>query len=91
MQLRRGGSDAPTALDSALRSSELKPALPQRLGFPSKAMHWGEWGLPRSVSTQNLVDWEWQPIAVILPEESHGQRSLVGYSPWALRESDTTE
>ena len=24
----------------------------------------------------------WQPTAVFLPEESHGQRSLVGYSPW---------
>ena len=24
---------------------------------------------------------EWQPIPVLLPRESHGQRSLVGYSP----------
>ena len=24
----------------------------------------------------------WQPTAVFLPGESHGQRSLVGYSPW---------
>ena len=23
--------------------------------------------------------------------ESHGQRSLVGYSPWGRKESDTTE
>ena len=23
--------------------------------------------------------------------ESHGQRSLVGYSPWGPKESDTTE
>ena len=23
----------------------------------------------------------WQPTAVFLPRESHGQRSLVGYSP----------
>ena len=27
----------------------------------------------------------------ILPGESHGQRSLVGCSPWGLKESDTTE
>ena len=27
----------------------------------------------------------------ILPGESHGQRSLVGYSPWGHKESDTTE
>jgi len=26
-----------------------------------------------------------------LPGESHGQRSLVGYSPWGRKESDTTE
>ena len=24
------------------------------------------------------------------PEKSHGQRSLAGYSPWGLKESDTT-
>ena len=28
---------------------------------------------------------------VFLPGESRGQRSLVGYSPWSRRESDTTE
>ena len=27
----------------------------------------------------------------ILPGESHGQRSLAGYSPWVHKESDTTE
>ena len=27
----------------------------------------------------------------ILPGESHEQRSLVGYSPWGLKESDMTE
>ena len=26
-----------------------------------------------------------------LPGESHGQRSLVGYSPWSHKEVDTTE
>ena len=31
----------------------------------------------------------WQPTPVVLPEESHGQRSLVGYSPWGHKESDT--
>ena len=25
---------------------------------------------------------EWQPTPVFLPGESHGQRSLAGYSPW---------
>jgi len=34
---------------------------------------------------------EWQLTAVFLPGESHGQRSLVGYSPWARKELDMTE
>ena len=34
---------------------------------------------------------EWQPTPVFLPEESHGQRSLVGYGPWGCKELDTTE
>ena len=25
---------------------------------------------------------KWQPTPVFLPGKSHGQRSLVGYSPW---------
>ena len=33
----------------------------------------------------------WQPTPVFLPGESHGQRSLVGYSPWDHRELDMTE
>ena len=34
---------------------------------------------------------EWQPTPVILPGESHGQRSLEGYSSWGHKELDTTE
>ena len=34
---------------------------------------------------------KWQPTPVFLPGESHGQRGLVGYSPWGCKESDTTE
>ena len=43
------------------------------------------------------LDWEdpwrrkWQPTPIFLPGDSHGQRSLAGYSPWGPRESDTTE
>ena len=38
------------------------------------------------------VPWrrEWQPTPVFLPGEFHGQKSLVIYSPWGYRESDTT-
>ena len=34
---------------------------------------------------------EWPPIPVFLPEEFHGQRILVGYSPRVRKKSDTTE
>ena len=27
----------------------------------------------------------------LLPGKSHGRRSLIGYSPWGHKESDTTE
>ena len=43
------------------------------------------------------LDWEDPPekemesTPVLLPGKSHGQRSLVGYSPWGHKESDTTE
>ena len=34
---------------------------------------------------------EWLPTPVFLPGGFHGQRSLVGNSPWDHKESDTTE
>ena len=34
---------------------------------------------------------KWQFILVFLPGESHGRRSLVGYSPQGHKELDTTE
>ena len=34
---------------------------------------------------------EWLPTPAFLPGKSYGQRSLVGYSPWGHKKSDTTE
>jgi len=34
---------------------------------------------------------EWLLTPVFLPKESHGQRSLAGYSPWGREQLDTTE
>ena len=34
---------------------------------------------------------QWHPTPVLLPGQSHGQRSLVGCSPWSREKSDTTE
>ena len=40
-------------------------------------------GLGRSPEEGNGI-----PLPVLLPGESHGQRSLVGYSPWGDKEYD---
>ena len=34
---------------------------------------------------------KWQPTPIFLPGKSHGQRSLLIYSPWGHKELDTTE
>ena len=48
---------------------------------------------PQVGSWVEKIPWrrEWLPTPVILPGESHGQRSLAGYSPSGLKELDTTE
>ena len=33
----------------------------------------------------------WQPTPYSCLDNPHGQRSLVGYSPWGRKELDTTE
>ena len=49
--------------------------------------------LPGFSSWIGTIPWrrKWQSTPVLLPGESHGQRSLVGYSPWGLNKSDMTE
>ena len=42
-------------------------------------------GAPKSLRRR-----KWQPTPVFLPGESHGQRSLVGYSLWGHKELDVT-
>ena len=34
---------------------------------------------------------QWHPTPVLLPGKAHGQRSLVGCSPWGRKELNTTE
>ena len=45
----------------------------------------------QSLGQEDPLEKGWQPTPVFWPGGSHGQRSLVGYSPWALKESDTTK
>ena len=51
--------------------------------WPSNA---GIWGFLREETEKAMA-----PTPVLLPGKSHGQRSLVGCSPWGREESDTTE
>ena len=46
-----------------------------------------------SINLSSTHSWrrKWQPTPVLLPGKSHGQRNLVGCSPWGLYELDTTE
>ena len=49
------------------------------------ACHAGDLGL---IAGLGKTPWrrEWLPTPVFLPGEFHGQRSLVGYSPWGHKE-----
>jgi len=50
-------------------------------------------GRPRFNPLPRKILWrrEWLPTPVNLPGEFLGQRSLVGYSPWGCKDSDTSE
>ena len=57
---------------------------------PATAADAGDAGL---ISGSGKIPWrrKWQPTPVFLPGESHGQRNLVGYSPWGRKELVTTK
>jgi len=66
------------------------------LGFPGgsdgKESTW-KCGRPGFDPWVRKMPWrrEWQPTPIFLPGKFHGQKSLVGYSPWGHKESATTE
>jgi len=45
----------------------------------------------QSLDWEDLLEKEMATHSSILPGKSHGQRSLVGCSPWGHKESGTTE
>ena len=45
----------------------------------------------QSLGREDPLEKGMQPTPVFLPGESHGQRSLAGYSPRSHKKSDTTE
>ena len=55
---------------------------------------WAPKSLQMVIAAMKLKDTyslKWQPTPVLLAGESYGGRSLLGYSPWGHKESDTTE
>ena len=48
-------------------------------------------GNPGSIPGPGRSSGEGNGYPVFLPGEFHGQGSLVGYSPWSLKELDMTE
>ena len=59
-------------------ASNLKTAVDNRVSF-------------KGFVRENKWRRQWHPTPVLLPGKSHGQRSLVGCSPWGRYKSDTTE
>ena len=66
----------------------------------SQVAHWSRICLSMQETQEHRFDpsvgkvpWrrKWQPTPVVLPGKFHGWKSLVGYSPWGRRESNTTE
>ena len=45
----------------------------------------------QSLGWEDPLEKEMATHSVLLPGKSHGQRRLVGYSPWGCKELDTTE
>ena len=47
--------------------------------------------MQESLGWEDPLEKEMQPTSAFLPGESHGQRSLVGYSPWGHTQLDMTD
>ena len=82
---------------AAAKSLQLCPTLCDPVEEPGRLQSMGslrvahDWSTSLSLFT--FMHWrrQWQPTPVFLPGKSHGQRSLVGCSPWGRWESDMTE
>ena len=61
----------------------------QQIGYEVNVLY-VKWVLNSGVCTVRRRR-QCHPTPALLPGKSHGWRSLVGYSPWGCKESDTTE
>ena len=72
------------------------PWMEEAGGLPSMGSHrvghdWSDLAAAAAAAAPYWQRRQWQPTPVLLLEKSHGRRSLVSFSPWGLKESDTTE
>ena len=74
-------------------NSDLMFGLPWWLSSKESACNAGAVGDKGSIpgSGRSPGEGHGNPLQYFLPGESHGQRSLVGCSPWGCEQSDTTE
>ena len=78
-------------------TNELISIATKSVGFPDDSMvknspaHAGDMGSIHPQVRKILWKRAWQPTPVFLPRKFHGERNLVGYSPWSRKESDTIE
>jgi len=72
--------DAGLAIDKSFPGGTVVENLPANAGDSRDACGFDPW--------VGKIPWrrKWQPTPVFLSGEAHGQRSLVGYSPWGREE-----
>ena len=93
------GSHLPLTLPHSSSSFNFTSSEAHRMGFPGGSVVKNLPAIQETCRRCGFHPWvrkipwrrKWQSTPVFLPGKSHGQRSLVGYSPWGLRESDTIE
>ena len=94
---RRKGQQRMRWLDGITDLVDMGLSQPRELVMDRKAVVHGVAKSLTQVSDWTELNWtlfwrrKWQHTPVLLPGESHGQRSLMGCSPWGNKELDTTE
>ena len=80
-------------ISQKVKTSFLKYSSPHHKRIFTRLFVCLQCGRPRFNPWVRKIPWrrKWQPTPAFLPGESHGRRSLVGYSPRGCKESDTTE